>query len=80
MHARLQSKETALRALTKKYLAFANALESSSVEECEALHQALTLELAQYEFTVGRANVLIDTNVRQVSEYDVMQQNVEAEM
>jgi DNA/RNA-binding domain of Phe-tRNA-synthetase-like protein len=80
MRQRLQAKDTALRSLTKRYLAFAAAVESKPMEECEELHQALTLEIAQYEFAVSKANALIDTNVRQVAEYDTMQQRVEAEM
>lgn len=80
LQARLQAKDTALKALTRRYLAFANAVETSSAEECEALHDALQLECAQYEFAVSKANALIDTNVRQVAEYDAMQQRVQAEM
>ena len=77
---RLQAKEVALRGLTKKYLAFANAIENSTVEECESNYQALTLEIAAYEFAVGKASALVDTNVQQVAEYDTMQQDVEATM
>lgn len=80
LQQRLQAKDTALKALTRRYLAFANAIEGNSVDECEALHEALQLECAQYEFAVSKANALIDTNVRQVAEYDTMQQRVEAEM
>lgn len=77
---RLQAKDTALRNLTKKWLSFTNAIENSSLEECESLHKSLSFDIAQYEFTVGKANALIDTNVRQVAEYDRMQQSVETEM
>jgi hypothetical protein len=77
---RLQAKDTALRNLTKKWLSFKNAIENSSLEECEALHKSLLFDIAQYEFTVGKANALIDTNVRQVAEYDHMQTSVETEM
>lgn len=77
---RLQAKDTALRNLTKRWLSFVNAIENSSLEECEALHKALLFDIAQYEFSVGKASALIDTNVRQVAEYDHMQQSVEAEM
>jgi hypothetical protein len=77
---RLQAKESALKTLTKNYLAFANAVESSSVEECEPLYQRLLLEIAQFEFQTGKASALVDTNLRQVEEYDSMQQRVEAEM
>ena len=80
IHARLQAKDAALRNLTKKYLSFAHAIEHSSVEECEALHASLQFDIAQYEFAVSKADAMIDTNVRQVAEYDLMQQNVEAEM
>ena len=66
--------------LTKNYLAFANAIENSSVEECEPLYQRLLLEIAQFEFQTGKASALVDTNLRQVEEYDSMQQRVEAEM
>ena len=44
------------------------------------MHKALLFDIAQYEFSVGKASALIDTNVRQVAEYDHMQQSVEAEM
>ena len=77
---RIQAKDTALRNLTKRWLSFANAIENSSVEECESLHQALLFDIAQFEFSVGKASALVDTNVRQVAEYDRMQQSVEAEM
>ena len=52
----------------------------AAVDECEATCQALLLEIAAYEFNVGKAGALVDTNVRQVAEYDNMQQSVEAEM
>ena len=77
---RLQAKDTALKNLTKKWLSFANAIENNTVEECETLHQSLLFDIAQYEFAVSKGNALIDTNVRQVAEYDGMQQSVEAEM
>ena len=77
---RLQAKETALRNVTKKWLSFSNAIENSSLDECEALHKALLFDLAQYEFSVGKVSALVDTNVRQVAEYDRTQQSVEAEM
>lgn len=80
MRERLQAKEAGLRNLTKRYLAFARAIENSSVEECEPLYQALLLEIATYEFAVSKASALVDTNVRQVADYDAMQQSVEAEM
>jgi len=77
---RIQAKESKLLLLTKKFLAFASAIEDSSVEECEALYQGLLLETAAYEFAVGKASALVDTNERQVAEYDGVQQSVEAEM
>jgi hypothetical protein len=80
LRQRLQAKEAALRNLTKHWLAFAHAIESSTVEECEPLYQALLQEIDAYEFAVRKAEALIDTNVRQVADYDAMQQSVEAEM
>ena len=77
---RLQAKDTALRALTKRWLSFANSIENSTVEECESIYNTLSFEIANYEFAVGKASSLIDTNVRQVEEYDRMQQSVETEM
>ena len=77
---RIQAKEFALKNMTKKYLSFANAIESSSVDESEKLHQSLLLDIAKYEFDLGKASAVAATNVRQVAEYDAMQQNVEAEM
>jgi len=77
---RLQAKDNALRSLTKRYLAYTAAVESSSEEECKALYEGLMLEVDQYELAVGKAEALVDTNVRQVAEYDDMQQRVEAEM
>ena len=80
LRLRLQAKEVALRNLTKRYLAFANAIEKNTVEECEASYESLLLEISQYEFAVGKANALVETNVQQVSEYDAVQQDVEASM
>jgi hypothetical protein len=80
LRLRLQAKEVALRSLTKKYLAFSNAIEKSSVEECEAMHEALILEIKTYEFSISKGSLLVDTNVQQVAEYDAMQQDVEAMM
>lgn len=77
---RLQAKDNALRSLTKRYLAYTAAVESSSEEECKALYEGLMLEVDQYELAVGKAEALVETNVRQVAEYDDMQQRVEAEM
>ena len=77
---RLLAKEVNLRSLTKKYLAFAAALEKSSAEECEQQHQALLKELAAYEFAMSKARSLIDTNNHQVVDYDHMHREVEAEM
>ena len=77
---RLQAKDNALRSLTKRYLAYTAAVESSSEEECKALYEGLMLEVDQYELAVGKAEALVDTNVRQVAEYDRMQQSVETEM
>ena len=77
---RIQAKDNALRSLTKRYLGFAATIETSSDAECEALYQGLMLEVDQYELAVSKANALVDTNVRQVAEYDAMQQRVEAEM
>ena len=76
----LQAKDNALRSLTKRYLAYSAAVESSSEEECKALYEGLMLEVDQYELAVSKAEALVETNVRQVAEYDAMQQRVEAEM
>ena len=67
--ARLLAKETSLRALSKKYLAFVNSLDSASEEEVQAAHQALTKDLAAYEFAMVKARTLIDTSGRQVGDY-----------
>lgn len=80
LHLRYQAKEAGLRSLTKRYLAFSNAIESNTIEECEATYAALCLEIAQYEFAVSKASSMVDTNMAQVAEYDAMQQDVEAMM
>jgi hypothetical protein len=77
---RLLAKEVNLRSLTKKYLAFAQAVEDSSVEECEQQYQSLLKELAAYEFAMSKARSLVDTNNHQVVDYDHMHREVEAEM
>ena len=78
--ARLLAKETSLRALSKKYLAFVNSLDSASEEEVQAAHQALTKDLAAYEFAMVKARTLIDTSGRQVGDYVQMSKAIEAEM
>ena len=80
LRQRLQAKDNALRSLTKRYLSYQAAIESSSAEEAETLYQGLMLELDQFELAVSKSDALVNTNVRQVAEYDVMQQRVEAEM
>ena len=80
MRLRLQAKDAALSKVAKRYLAFAGVVEASSAEECETSYQALLLEISAYEFAVSKASALVDTNIRQVSEYDAMQQSVEEEM
>jgi len=77
---RLLAKETSLRNLSKKYLAFASAIEKGSVEECQELYQGLLKELASYEFGMGKARSLINTNIQQVADYDQMHRSIEAEM
>ena len=78
--ARLLAKETSLRALSKKYLAFVNSLDSASEEEVQVAHQALTKDLAAYEFAMVKARTLIDTSGRQVGDYVQMSKAIEAEM
>lgn len=80
LRKRLLAKEGGLRQLTKQYLSFVNSIEGSSNEECQALYNALSRKLAEYEFSVNKASALVDTNTRQIAEYDVMQQNIESEM
>ena len=80
LRLRLQAKEASLRSLTKRYLTFTNAIENNSLEECEAEYQKMLLEISAYEFALSKAEALVDTNERQVAEYDAVQQSVEAEM
>ena len=77
---RLLAKEASLRDLTRKYLQFVNAIENKPVEECQVLYQALLKEIARYEFAVSKARSLIETNQRQVTDYDQMRSVIEADM
>ena len=77
---RLLAKETSLRDLTKRYLQFVKSIESMSAEECATTYQALLKEIARYEFAVSKARSLIETNERQVADYDKMRQGIEADM
>ena len=74
LKARLLAKEASLRDLTKRYLQFVNGVEGKSAEECAVLYQGLLKEIARYEFAVSKARSLIDTNTRQVADYDQMRQ------
>ena len=76
LRLRLQAKEIGLRSLTKRFLAFANSIENSSVEESDASYQSLLQEIATYEFAVSKAKALVETNVRQVEEYDAVQKDM----
>lgn len=80
MLQRLQCKEAGLRSLTKRYLSFSAAVENSTVKDCQLHYDVLLLEIASHEFSVSKADALIHTNVRQVADYDAMQQSVKAEM
>ena len=80
LRQRILAKEQALRNLTKRYLGFVNSIESSTTEEAQAVYQALLKELSAYEFTVSKAGSLVDTNQRQITEYDAMQKTIDAEM
>lgn len=80
LRQRLLAKENNLRNLTKHYLGFVSSIESSSNEEADAIYQGLLKELTAYEFTVLKASALVDTNLRQIEDYDAMQQNIDAEM
>jgi hypothetical protein len=80
LRQRLLAKETSLRNLTKKYLAFSAAIESASPEECEKLHQSLLKELAAYEFGMAKARTLVSVNVQQVASYEAMEGEIGAEM
>ena len=74
LKARLLAKEASLRDLTKRYLQFVNGIEGKSAEECGVLYQGLLKEIARYEFAVSKARSLIETNTRQVADYDQMRQ------
>ena len=65
LRQRLLAKETSLRNLTKRYLAFAAAVETAPVEECEKMYQGLLRELAAYEFGMAKARTMITVNVQQ---------------
>ena len=80
LRQRLLAKENGLRNLTKRYLNFVNSIEHSTVEEAQTIHQTLLKELSAYEFSVSKASSLVDTNIRQIAEYDTMQQTIDAEM
>lgn len=80
LRQRLLAKENNLRNLTKRYLSFVSSIESSTTEEAEAMYQGLLKELTAYEFTVLKARAHVDTNLRQIADYDAMQQTIDAEM
>lgn len=80
LRQRLLAKETSLRNLTKRYLSFAAAIESSTTEECEKLYQGLLKELAAYEFGMAKAKNLVAVNVQQVASYESMEGEIGAEM
>lgn len=80
LRQRLLAKETSLRNLTKRYLSFAAAIETSTLEECEKLHQGLLKELAAYEFGMAKARILVAVNVQQVASYEAMEGEIGAEM
>ena len=80
LKARLLAKEASLRDLTKRYLQFVNGVEGKSAEECGVLYQGLLKEIARYEFAVSKARSLIETNTRQVADYDQMRQVIEGDM
>uniref|UniRef100_A0A7S4IFF2 THO complex subunit 7 homolog n=1 Tax=Prymnesium polylepis TaxID=72548 RepID=A0A7S4IFF2_9EUKA len=80
LRQRLLAKENNLRNLTKRYLGFVNSIESSSTEDAQQVYQTLLKELSAYEFSVSKAGSLVDTNLRQIAEYDGMQQRIDAEM
>lgn len=77
---RLLAKETSLRDLTKRYLAFVNAIEGKSDDECSAQYQSLLKEIARYEFAVLKSRSLVETNTRQVADYDHMRSIIDADM
>lgn len=77
---RLLAKEASLKSLTKRYLAFAGAIEKGTVEESEQLYEALLKEVAAYEFALSKARLFIDTNTQQVADYADMHRGIEAEM
>mmetsp|Transcript_148 Transcript_148/g.369 ORF Transcript_148/g.369 Transcript_148/m.369 type:complete len:223 (-) Transcript_148:10-678(-) len=80
LRQRLLAKETSLRNLTKRYLAFAAAVETAPVEECEKMYQGLLRELAAYEFGMAKARTMITVNVQQVASYEAMEGEIGAEM
>lgn len=80
LRQRLLAKETSLRQLTRHYLSFVESVESSTAEQVAAAHANLLKEITAYEFSVSKAGMLVDTNLRQICEYDEMQQKIDAEM
>ncbi|KAL3895562.1 MAG: hypothetical protein SGPRY_013482, partial [Prymnesium sp.] len=80
LRQRLLAKETSLRQLTRHYLSFVESVESSTAEQVAAAHANLLKEITAYEFSVSKAGMLVDTNLRQICEYDEMQQKIDAEI
>lgn len=66
--------------LLSNLLKMGEAMEGGTVEECEAAHNAFMKDLALYEFSMGKIQVVADTNLREVSAYQELQKMLKGDM
>jgi hypothetical protein len=66
--------------LLSNLLKMGEALEGGTVEECEAAHSAFMKDLAVYEFSMGKIQVVADTNLREVQAYQELQKMLKGDM
>lgn len=66
--------------LLSNLLKMGETLEGGTVEECEAAHNAFMKDLALYEFSMGKIQVVADTNLREVQAYQELQKMLKGDM
>jgi hypothetical protein len=61
-------------------LKMAGSLEKGTVEECEAAYNMFVKDLALYEFSMGKIQVIADTNMREMDAYKELQDKLAGDM
>jgi hypothetical protein len=61
-------------------LKMAGSLEKGTVEECEAAYNLFVKDLALYEFSMGKIQVIADTNMREMDAYKQLQEKLAGDM